>query len=107
LLDFLDPAKEYLFNKGVATSKRIASIFTDKKDMLAAFELLYALPGAPVMYYGDEIGMRNLPVTVGIVDTRKYVRGPFDWVEAERQEEDPSSLLVEVRRVIANRNTSL
>lgn len=107
LLDFLDPAKEYLFNKGVATSKRIASIFTDKKDMLAAFELLYALPGAPVMYYGDEIGMRNLPVMVGIVDTRKYVRGPFDWVEAERQEEDPSSLLVEVRRVIANRNTSL
>jgi len=106
LLRFLDPKQEYLFNKGVATSKRIASIFTDEKDILTAFELLYALPGAPVMYYGDEIGMTNLPVSPGIVDTRKYVRGAFDWDEAERQEQDPSSFLTEVKRVITHRIVS-
>jgi maltose alpha-D-glucosyltransferase/alpha-amylase len=92
LLEFLDPRREYMFNKGQATSKRIANIFTEEEKIRKAFELLYSTPGVPIMYYGDEIGMKNLPVRSGIIDTRKYVRGPFDWGEAEKQVTDPLSL---------------
>ena len=92
LLAFLDPKREYLFNKGQATAKRIGSIFPHDEEIRQAFALLYSTPGAPIMYYGDEIGMKNLPVMPGIVDTRKYVRGVFDWAEAEREMRDPRSL---------------
>jgi glycosidase len=68
--------------------------------MRTAFKLLYSTPGAPIMYYGDEIGMENLPVTPGILDTRKYVRGFFDWEEAERQIADPGSLFHDVAALV-------
>lgn len=93
LIDFLDPGHKYYFVKAKATSMRVASVFnSDKTKMSKAFELLYSTPGSPIMYYGDEIGMTNLPVGNGIIDTRKYVRGEFDWREAERQIVDPTSL---------------
>lgn len=93
LVDFLDPQHQYYFAKAGATSMRIASVFDgDQGKARQAFELLYSTPGAPIMYYGDEIGMKNLPVEAGIVDTRKYVRGNFNWPEADRQIADPQSL---------------
>ncbi len=100
LLEFLDPEHKYLFNKGAATSERIASVFHNRADLRRAFELLYSTPGAPIMYYGDEIGMQNLPLQSGIIDTRKYVRGAFDWAEAEREVVDPASLFNEVATLI-------
>ncbi len=106
LVDFLDPRSEYLFKKARATSMRIASIFDGNCEKIAqALKLLYSIPGAPIMYYGDEIGMRNLPRVDGILDTRKYVRGVFDWQEAKRQIKDPASLFNQVaeisRRVVS------
>lgn len=101
LVDALDPMHEYLFNKGDAVSLRIASALHGGHDKIReAFELLYSLPGTPIMYYGDEIGMHNLPVEEGTVDTRRYVRGPFDWQEAEWQINDPDSLWNNVREII-------
>ncbi len=101
LVDFLDPRHEYLFKKAQATAVRIGTIFDgNQQKILEAIELLYTTPGAPIMYYGDEIGMRNLPSTGTIVDTRKYVRGTFDWEEAKRQMNNPDSLFSHVSAII-------
>lgn len=100
LLSFLDLEGDYLFNKGQSTAKRNASILGDSARIMEAFSMLYSLPGAPVMYYGDEIGMKNLPLQKGITDMRHYVRGQFDWEEAARQLADPASLLSRVAALI-------
>jgi maltose alpha-D-glucosyltransferase/alpha-amylase len=93
LISLLDPKGEYLFNNARVTAVRLANIFESNRERLhEAFRMLYSTPGAQVMYYGDEIGMRNLPRTDGVIDTRIFVRGPFDWEEAEKQLSDPDSL---------------
>ena len=53
----------------------------------------------PVIYYGDEIGMENITIPVGDKDTRRALRGKFDWQEAERQIKDPSSLFSAVAKM--------
>jgi len=101
LIDTLDPLHEYLFNKGTATALRVASaLHGDRQKIIEALELLYSIPGTPIMYYGDEIGMRNLPVQEGILHTPKYCRGVFDWAEAEAQIQDPDSLWNATRDII-------
>lgn len=102
LLSFLDLEGDYLFNKGQSTAKRNASILGNPERILEAFRMLYRIPGAPVMYYGDEIGMKNLPLREDIVDVRQYVRGEFDWKEVARQRRRPNSLLSQVRQLINN-----
>lgn len=92
LVSLLDPQAEYLFNHGQATAVRLANIFPDEAQRREALKLLTALPGATVMYYGDEIGMRNLPREDGVLDTRVFVRGSFNWEEAEKHLDDPESL---------------
>lgn len=101
LVAFLDPDGLFHFKKGEATSMRIGSVFRgDRAGMRRAFELLYSLPGSPIMYYGDEIGMSNLPHEESIIDSRKYVRGSFDWELAEAQRRDPGSFFNEVAALI-------
>jgi maltose alpha-D-glucosyltransferase / alpha-amylase len=93
------------------------------------FGLLLSLPGAPVIYYGDEIGMGDNPYLGG----RNAVRTPMQWsadrnagfstadfarlyappvmdplygyaaVNVEAQRRDPSSLFHWLRRLIAVR----
>lgn len=93
MLRFLDPNGAYLFNKGQATSMRLASIFAAEPERLReAFQLLYSVPGAPINYYGDELGTQNLALQEGVIDTRIYVRAPFDWQKAEQDMHDPNSL---------------
>ena len=70
------------------------------EKILNAFKLLLSLPGSPVIYYGSEIGMKNLDLSELPRDTRKYVRGDFDWQEAERQIKDPSSLLNGIKNLL-------
>ena len=101
VIDMVDPAHQYTFNHGTTTSVRVATaLHGDRIKIIEAFELLYSLPGAPVCYYGDEIGMENLPRDPAVIDTRLFVRGQFDWDEAERQIRDPESLYTEVARII-------
>lgn len=101
LLRFLDPDQTYLFRHSSDTAVRLGTIFQHAPERLfEAFELLYSLPGASIMYYGDEIGMENLPVRDGIVDSREYVRGDFDWGKAQQELEDPHSLLNRTSRLI-------
>jgi len=59
-----------------------SKIFLDKdtrvaaqKKVLEAIKLLCALPGAPTIYYGDEIGMQ------GMADP--WNRAPMDWEHAD------------------------
>ena len=103
LISLLDPNAEYLFNHGQATALRLANIFPIDADKREALKLLYSLPGATIMYYGDEIGMRNLPREDGIVDTRVFVRGAFDWEEAERNVANPESFYHYVASLIRAR----
>ena len=101
LLNFLDAKRTYAFNNGTRTSMRIGSIFSGDRDkILNALSLLYTLPGAPIMYYGDEIGMNNLAPQEGFRDSRKYVRGSFDWKIAQQQINDPGSLLSAVSKLV-------
>jgi maltose alpha-D-glucosyltransferase/alpha-amylase len=104
LIDFLDPKHAYHFNKGEATSMRVANVFQgDTNRIRDAFELLYHTPGTPIMYYGDEIGMQNLPPVPDDLDSRHAVRGAFDWSAAEHQAKDPDSLLNRTARIIRKR----
>lgn len=93
LKGYADPTGHFAFRGERGLSMRLASIFAREPEKVrTAFELLFATPGTPVIYYGEEIGMKN-DETIGTpADTRRYVRGTFDWAEAERQMADPNSL---------------
>ena len=90
---YADPSGRFAFRGERGLSMRLASIFAREPEKICtAFELLFSVPGTPVIYYGEEIGMQN-DETIGTpTDTRRYVRGQFDWAEAERQMADPASL---------------
>lgn len=103
LLVWLDPEGKYSFRGGKGVSMRLATIFKGNKEkILDVFKILFGSPGSPVIYYGSEIGMKNLDLPNPPRDTRKYVRGPFDWQEAERQMKDRDSLLNSLRSIVTS-----
>ncbi len=78
----------------------------NKDDIIWATKLLLDQPGVPIIYYGNEIGMMNQSLPEKPADMREYVRGPFDWEEAKRQQSDPGSLFSSVSSLIKNRRIS-
>lgn len=102
------------------------------EELKVAYGLLFTMPGAPFLYYGDEIGMayRKLPSKEGGY-TRTGSRTPMQWSRGknlgfstgapeslylpvdpapnaptvEEQEEDPQSLLHYTRALIALRHS--
>ena len=106
MITWLDPDGRYSFKGGSGVSMRLAEIFKGDKDkIINILKILFNLPGSPIVYYGSEIGMRNLDLKEEPVDSRKYVRGEFDWPEAERQTEDPRSLFNQVTQLIKNKKS--
>ena len=104
VVDWLDPEGKYSFRGGRGVSMRLATVFRgDKEKILNIFKILFSLPGAPVIYYGSEIGMENLQLVEKPTDSRKYVRGEFDWQEAEKQMNDRDSLFSQISKMIKNR----
>lgn len=100
----------------------------DELEMIFAFSI--TMPGIPFIYYGNEIGMRqlyDLPHVEGAYKPRAGARTPMQWSRgrnagfsetspdrlylpvdaaedfpnAEDQEKDPDSMLNRVRRLIA------
>ncbi len=59
--------------------RRLAPLLdNDRRKIEAANALLFSLPGTPVLYYGDEIGMGD---NISLPD-RNGVRTPMQWTDA-------------------------
>ncbi len=63
-----------------------------KKRLVKAFQILCALPGAPTLYYGDEVGME------GAADP--FSRGTFPWGKEDK------TLHKEIKNLFEKRNIS-
>jgi maltose alpha-D-glucosyltransferase/alpha-amylase len=62
-----------LYGRGIR--RRLAPMLSDRRQLELAYSLMFALPGTPVLRYGDEIGMGDdlrLP-------EREAVRTPMQW----------------------------
>jgi maltose alpha-D-glucosyltransferase/alpha-amylase len=92
------------FRMGEGISARLSELFKHNSDkILLAFSVMLSLPGAPVIYYGDEFGKSNdeeyykyqINIT-GHNDTRNYVRGRIDWdkLESNIQKRDSFESLI-------------
>jgi len=110
--------------------RRLAPLLdNDRRKLALAFSLLFSLPGSPILYYGDEIGMGD---NIGLED-RNGLRTPMQWstgasagfssavperlylpfihdpvfgpqhVNVTSQQQDPDSQLNLVKRMIALR----
>ena len=122
---FYAPQPRMRLNLGIR--RRLAPLLdNDRARLELAYSLLFTLPGSPVLYYGDEIGMGD---NIWLED-RRGVRTPMQWtagpnagfsaadpahlyapaiddatygyrtLNAEAQRADPASLLNHLRRLI-------
>ncbi|KAL6065869.1 maltose alpha-D-glucosyltransferase [Balamuthia mandrillaris] len=68
------PEKRMRLNLGIR--RRLAPLLNnDRRQIELAFSLLLTLPGSPIIYYGDEIGMGD---NIQLPD-RNGVRTPMQW----------------------------
>ncbi len=69
-------AKDPRMRANVGIRRRLASLLENDRDQIELFTaLLLSLPGSPVLYYGDEIGMGD---NIWLGD-RDAVRTPMQW----------------------------
>jgi maltose alpha-D-glucosyltransferase / alpha-amylase len=116
-----EPAMQ-LYGRGIR--RRLAPMLGDRRRLELAYSLMFALPGTPVLRYGDEIGMgENLALpertairtpmqwsternagfsTAGRLVRPVIAKGPYsyDKVNVEQQRRDPDSLLRWIMRMI-------
>ena len=88
------PEQRMRLNLGIR--RRLAPLLeNDHKKILLANAILYALPGAPIIYYGDEIGMGD---NIWLFD-RNGVRTPMQWDDSQNagfSDADPEELYLPV-----------
>jgi maltose alpha-D-glucosyltransferase / alpha-amylase len=111
-----------LYHRGIR--RRLAPMLGSRAQIELAYSLLFALPGTPVIRYGDEIGMGDdlaLPERAAVRTPMQWssaegagfstaerpvhpliTEGPFGYayVNVEQQKRDPDSLLNWTRRMI-------
>lgn len=108
LANWLDPQCEFSSKLGSKLSMRLAEIFKGNKEkILASLKLLFSLPGVPVIYYGDEVGMRNAKLKKKPQDPRFYVRGKFNWKRAKEQIKHPGSIFNNLVKIIDSHKLAL
>lgn len=74
LWDFYAPIKRMRLNLGIR--RRLAPLLDgDQKKIELLYAILFSLPGTPIIYYGDEIGMGD---NIYLED-RDGVRTPMQW----------------------------
>jgi maltose alpha-D-glucosyltransferase / alpha-amylase len=75
VFDAFAPAKEMqLYHRGIR--RRLAPMLSgDRRRLQLAYSLMFTLPGTPVLYYGDELGMGDDLA----LDQRDSVRTPMQW----------------------------
>lgn len=124
--NFYAPDPRMRLNLGIR--RRLAPLMgNDRRKIELLNSLLFTLPGTPVLYYGDEIGMGD---NIELFD-RNGVRTPMQWdtgknagfsdadstyapvindsefgyqkVNVEAQRSDPTSLLHTIRHIISTR----
>ena len=104
-LDTVDPGRRFINSEGTSIGARLAEICQgDPGKIFWATQQLLSFPAVPIIYYGNEIGMRNLDLKIKPLDVREFVRGPFDWDSAKKQQSDPNSLFHSVRRLLNDRS---
>jgi len=73
---YAEYAKDPRMKRNVGISRRLLPLLENDRRMAELFHgLLFSLPGSPVMYYGDEIGMGD---NIYLGD-RDGVRTPMQW----------------------------
>ena len=85
-----------LFKQGEAFSGRLFDLLKrNPARVILSFHLLFALPGTPVLYYGDEVAMEDneeyflrTAKATGFPDARFLHRGPFNTARAARAGSD-------------------
>jgi glycosidase len=71
----------------------------DRRRLELVYSLLFALPGTPVLLYGEEIGLGDDLAIEG----RGSVRVPMGWDDEAAQRRDPGSLLNWMERLVRTR----
>ena len=99
VLEYFDPEKKYRFGKGL--SMRLANIFDgNNQKVIEVFKTLFNIAGSHIIYYGNEIGVKNELLALGEKDTRRGLRPKFDWEIAYSQKSDEKSLLTNISNII-------
>ena len=93
------PQKRHqLFGRGLR--RRLPSMVGGDQDRIRlAYSLMFSLPGTPVLFYGEEIGMEEDLARPG----RLSVRTPMEWDRVAAQRRDHESLLMWMERLIRRR----
>jgi trehalose synthase len=87
-----------LFGRGLR--RRLPSMVGGDEDRIRlAYSLMFSLPGTPVLFYGEEVGMREDLELPG----RLSVRAPMDWDAVATQRRDHESLLMWMERLVRRR----
>jgi trehalose synthase len=98
---FAPQKRMQLYGHGIR--RRLSPMLGDDPDRLRlAWSILFSLPGAPVILWGDEVGLgEDLSI-----DDRYSVRVPMDWDLVAQQQRDPDSLLRWIGRLIRRRRNT-
>ena len=87
-----------LYGRGIR--RRLPSMLDgDERAIRMVYSLAFSLPGTPVLFYGEEIGMEEDLSIEG----RMSVRTPMEWDRVATQRRDPDSLLNWFERLIRRR----
>src|SRR4051812_1155805 len=93
------PRKRHqLYGRGLR--RRLPSMVGGDEDRIRlAYSLMFSLPGTPVLFYGEEVALREDLDLPG----RMSVRAPMDWGAVAAQRRDPESLMMWMERLIRRR----